>query len=314
MIDWPQLPSGGPAPVWDGHCFRVGGRELPLLCYNDNDSGWSDGLTRLHEESAGREHYIDRASRAHALAALAPVLARPNPVILEVGCSSGYFLEDLSCFAPHALAVGSDYLAPVVERLVGHLPGVPLVQFDLTAAPFRDGQFDGIVALNVLEHIADHRKALAEMARMLKPGGVAVVEVPAGPGLYDFYDAHLLHHRRYRLGELKALARDCGLEVAEASHLGFFLYPAFALVKKRNRWLGRRMSEAERQRRVGRQIQMARSSRLMNAVMGLELALGRLTTPGASDVCSRAASRPRRAGGRRRPGRRRETLNRGERT
>ena len=41
--------------------------------------------------------------------------------------------------------------------------------------------------LNVLEHIDDHSSAIAQVARVLKPGGVAVVEVPAGPHLYDTY-------------------------------------------------------------------------------------------------------------------------------
>jgi SAM-dependent methyltransferase len=275
MLDWPTLVPGGPVPAWDGEAFVVGGRRTAVLRYHEHESGWSDGLTTLHEESAGRDHYIDRASRASALRALAPALARARPVILEVGCSSGYLLEDLTRRAAHAFAVGSDYLAGPLERLAGWLRGVPLVQFDLTAAPFRAGTFDGVVALNVLEHIADHERALAEIGRLLKPGGVAVLEVPAGPGLYDFYDAHLRHHRRYRLSDLRRQAEAAGLRVERGSHLGFLLYPLFAAAKKLNRWRGARLTPAQRQARVGGQIRMARSSRLLNAVMGLELALGR---------------------------------------
>ena len=122
------------------------------------------------------------------------------------------------------------------------MPGVPLIQLDLTHSPLPDNQLDAIVALNVLEHIDDDQKAMAEIARMLKPGGIAVIEVPAGPGLYDFYDAHLLHYRRYSRSSLRQMASGLGLEELEASHLGFFLYPPFALMKKRNRLRGRSLT------------------------------------------------------------------------
>jgi len=59
-----------------------------------------------------------------------------------------------------------------------------------------------------------------------RPGGAVVIEVPAGPQLFDVYDKVLMHHRRYELGGLRRLLEGVGFEVALASSLGTFLYPA----------------------------------------------------------------------------------------
>ena len=62
-----------------------------------------------------------------------------------------------------------------------------------------------------------------------------MIVVPVGPGNYDYYDRFLGHERRYARGELARKARAAGLEVLEDIHLGAPLYPAFWLVKQRNR-------------------------------------------------------------------------------
>ena len=112
MLEWPPLNESATRPIWNGRGFQVGSQTVPVLCYADRDSGWSEGLAQIHEESAGRDHYIDRASRAHALEALRPILGRGRPVVMEIGCNKGYFLADLIAHAPHAVVIGADYLSP----------------------------------------------------------------------------------------------------------------------------------------------------------------------------------------------------------
>ena len=70
-----------------------------------------------------------------------------------------------------------------------------------------------MTALNVLEYIDDDRKALTEIYRILKSGGLAHIEVPADPASFDLYDEVLLHFRRYRLSELIAKASAIGFVV-----------------------------------------------------------------------------------------------------
>ena len=70
---------------------------------------------------------------------------------------------------------------------------------------------------------------------MLKPGRPAALVVPAGPDTLDYYDRFLGHERRYARGELADKCRAAGLVPREDRHLGSLLYPAFWLVKQRNR-------------------------------------------------------------------------------
>ncbi len=275
LIHWPLLSENQPAPIWTGTDFLIGTERRKVLCYHERTSGWNKDLTRMHEDITGAHHYIDRASRQQAIDALAPLLKHPHPVLLEVGCSSGFFLEDLRSKAKHATLVGSDFIGEPLQELAGRLPGIPILQFDITHCPFGDSSFDGIVMLNVLEHIENDLEALKQVYRILKPGGLVVIEVPAGPHLYDFYDQHLMHYRRYQSKSLKSLAEKAGFQVERVSHLGFFLYPPFALVKKINRIRGKKMSESERQSKVSRQIRKGNTNRFMYALMKMELALGK---------------------------------------
>jgi SAM-dependent methyltransferase len=271
---WPVPPGAAASPVWTGDGFRVGSERRPLLAYTVGASGWTDDLTTFHEDNAGPDHFIDRASRRHALDQVKRHAKGPAPVVLEVGCSSGFFLEEVRRALPHALVVGADYVRGPLEQLAARRRDLPLLQFDLTSCPLPDESVDVVVLLNVLEHIGDDEAAVREVARILRPGGAVVIEVPAGPHLYDVYDKVLLHHRRYRLVGLCALLERCGLEVALASSLGVFLYPAFALVKM---WNKRYLAEPEEvQRRVvARAIRKSSRNRLCELLMAVEAGVRR---------------------------------------
>jgi SAM-dependent methyltransferase len=90
--------------------------------------------------------------------------------------------------------------------------------------------------LNVLEHIENDLGALQNAFNLLKPGGALIIEVPAGPSLYDAYDMELHHFRRYSVSELQAKLTQAGFKVSRKSHLGFVLFPAFAVIKLLNKW------------------------------------------------------------------------------
>lgn len=231
----PSPDGSSDAPQWTREGFRLGEALVPVLEYNENFSGWSDDLTALHEDSAGDSHPIDIASRDDALAQLRIHLKScVEPSILEIGCSSGFLLKSMVAEFPEATIVGADVVREPLLKLAKQLPSVPLMRFDLLKCPLPADSFDAVVMLNVLEHIEDDVAALRQVYRLLKPGGVLILEVPAGPHLYDAYDKTLMHFRRYRLSELCAEFRSVGFAVVRSSYLGFIVYPAFAYVKRRN--------------------------------------------------------------------------------
>jgi len=268
-ISFPAPPGCSAPAIWTGSEFLVDGNSLPILSYGTGPAAWSDELTEIHEAVAGGDHYIDRASREHTIGQLRRWLRVPGATIMDVGCSSGFLLKQLRRQFPDCAIVGADCIREPLERLAKDAPGIPLLQFDLAACPLADRTFDGLTLLNVLEHIEDDLTAARQLLRILKPGGIAVIEVPAGPALYDVYDRELLHFRRYSMAYLIGRLRTAGFEILNRSHLGFFLYPAFRIVKKRNR---KYLSSAPETRRIVLKESIARSgnSGAMHAIMRLE--------------------------------------------
>ena len=264
------------AVPWTGQAFDYDGRQVRVLTYDVLPSGWTEELTQLHEQTGGSQHFIDIASRRYACEEVLRCITHASSTVLEIGCSSGFLLQELIEKLPGHCVVGADYTIGTLEALGRQMPGVPLAQFDLTRCPLPDDFADVIVLLNVLEHIGDDQAAMAQLFRIVKPGGAVIIELPAGPSLFDVYDRVLMHHRRYTMASLtKALQRH-GFVVERRSHLGFFLYPLFYLAKRLNKRrypIGRDIDE---KRLVAGMIATTRkSSTLMNFVMRCEHALRR---------------------------------------
>lgn len=113
--------------------------------------------------------------------------------------------------APRVLVVGGGQLGKGMEPLVKS-PGIEIVHTDVYLSPivdvacdghslpFADESFDAVVAQAVLEHVADPHRVVAEMHRVLRPGGVAYAETPfmqqVHEGAYDFTRFTELGHRR----------------------------------------------------------------------------------------------------------------------
>lgn len=272
---WPRLADNQLAPVWVGSGFRIGSEFLGVLSYGDSQSAWSDELTAMHEAEASFSHPIDLASRALAARSIQILANRPSQLVLDIGCSSGFLIRDLQTRLPTLSIFGADYLLSVVMKAARSNPGIPFIQFDLRNCPLPDRCVDGVTALNVLEHIDDDFMALKEVYRILRPQGIAHVEVPAGPGCFDLYDEVLMHFRRYRLKDLAAMAQRVGFEVRSATHLGFLIYPAFRWVKLSNRARYSGLPLTAKQSVVKRHINTTGSSLWMRIALGAELKLGR---------------------------------------
>jgi ubiquinone/menaquinone biosynthesis C-methylase UbiE len=107
--------------------------------------------------------------------------------VLEVGCGRGVALPVLArLLAPHTLVgldVDPDLLAVAERRLAASGTRATLVPGDLLALPFPDGAFDLVVDFGTCYHVSDPARALAEVARVLAPGGRFVHETPVAQHL-----------------------------------------------------------------------------------------------------------------------------------
>ena len=180
--------------------------------------------------------------RAISMALLAPALAgRPATArILDAGCGTGHNLAHLARFGR---AVGVD-LSDEALRFC-RIRGAVAAKAGLLALPFPDATFDGVTSFDVLYHrwVADDRAAVAELARVLRPGGVLLVRVPALRALWGAHDEAVHSRHRYTRGEVKRLLRGAGLEVVRASYGNTLLFPLLAARRTLDRVTGRHGSD-----------------------------------------------------------------------
>ena len=142
----------------------------------------------------------------------------PGPRVLNAGAGAGSFSQRL---AENGFDVTSvDASSAAVEVLRGRVTG-EVARADVTALPFADAAFDAAVLGEVLEHVEDDRGALEEVARVLRPGGVLAVSVPADPKRFGPSDRWAGHVRRYSRQELLSACEAGGFTVERCRAWGF---------------------------------------------------------------------------------------------
>lgn len=145
---------------------------------NDGNSGAASGRidNRSYYDVMAGDYERERHHGYHLFLDESEVAAVAGLVrgrdVLEVGCGTGLILQRLACLARTARGVdlSEGMLAKARAR------GLDVVQGDATRLPFPDASFDVVVSFKVLAHVQDIRAAMAEMARVVRPGGYVAVE------------------------------------------------------------------------------------------------------------------------------------------
>src|SRR5688572_11313769 len=148
-------------------------------------------------------------------------LDNPDPRILDVGCGTGANLKMLGLYGR---AEGVDISEQAVEFCKRR--GLESVKLGaIEELPFEDQSFDIITALDVLEHLDDDAAGLQEIKRVLRPGGMLLLFVPAFMFLWGVQDDVSHHRRRYRLPELRRAVERAGFVVERTTYanITFFL-------------------------------------------------------------------------------------------
>ena len=96
------------------------------------------------------------------------------------------------------------------------------------ALPFKDGAFDLVSAFDVLEHCEPEADALAELSRVLAPGGRLLMSVPAYEWAWSDFDDANGHHRRYTRARTVEAVQKAGLRVARSTYAFGAVFPFFA--------------------------------------------------------------------------------------
>jgi len=110
--------------------------------------------------------------------------------------------------------------------------GLTVVRADACALPFGTDELDVVVAFDVLEHIPDDARAVAEVRRVLRPGGRLLVMVPTSMALWSAHDEAVGHVRRYERDQLLSLLQSAGFRLERVRAWNVVLRP---LVRWRRR-------------------------------------------------------------------------------
>src|SRR5439155_2966366 len=148
-------------------------------------------------------------------------IGKRRPRILDVGCGTGANLQMLANFG---VAEGVDVSTEALDFCRAR--GLSKVKHGAAEAlPYEDASFDLVTGLDVVEHLDDDVAGLSEMRRVLRPGGRAVLFVPAFMFLWGVQDDISHHRRRYTRAELTEAIEKAGLSVERSTYanITFFL-------------------------------------------------------------------------------------------
>ena len=156
--------------------------------------------------------------------------------VLDVGTSTGTNLRMLRD-AGFARVEGLDISEHAIRWCAAKGLG-PVTQGDVCNIPFSSETFDLVLATDVIEHVDDDRRALAEIHRVLKRGAYAIITVPAFGALWGLEDEASHHKRRYRANDVGRLIDAAGLLCEDSFYFNYLLFVPVFLTRTLMRFVG----------------------------------------------------------------------------
>lgn len=150
--------------------------------------------------------------------------------ILDIGCGTGETLTFLENFLdkPKLFGVDSSAVAIDFAKKRGHQK---ILKVDAQKLPFKEGTFDYVLLLDVIEHIEDDAGTILEAKRVLRPGGHIIVTTPALQFIWSEHDTAQGHYRRYVRRRIRSLATKSRMGIERISYFNFFLSPAIIAIR-----------------------------------------------------------------------------------
>ncbi|MCA2217896.1 class I SAM-dependent methyltransferase [Jidongwangia harbinensis] len=186
----------------------------------------------IHRIAQLEDHHWWFQERRAILARWVRALARSGVVpgaALDIGAAAGGNTRVLRRHGWRPIAL--EYSADGAD--VARTRGLTVLRGDATNLPLRAGTVDLVTAFDVIEHIEDDYLAVAEIRRVLRPGGTLLVTVPADMRLWSAHDVAAYHFRRYDRDGLTRVLTKAGLQIDELWSWNVLLRPAVALTRRR---------------------------------------------------------------------------------
>ncbi len=156
--------------------------------------------------------------------------------LLDAGCGTGGALLQLQRYGTTA---GFDF-SPLAVGFCRERGLPAIVQASVTDVPFATSHFDAVTSFEVLYHagVPDDAGAIRELARVLRPGGVLLLRLPAFEWLRSSHDAMVHTRHRYTRAEVRAKLAAAGLEPLRVSYANTLLFPLVVGVRLLQRLFG----------------------------------------------------------------------------
>jgi ubiquinone/menaquinone biosynthesis C-methylase UbiE len=164
--------------------------------------------------------------RAVERAGICSVAGGASPQILDAGCGTGGLILRLRNVWPDARWTGIDFMPLACELARGRCgPKVEIREASVTALPFPAASFDAVVSADVICQVEDAAGAVAEFFRVLRPGGVVVINVPAYMWMWSYHDDSCQTKHRYTRREIARLLGHAGFRAARVTHWNALPFP-----------------------------------------------------------------------------------------
>jgi SAM-dependent methyltransferase len=185
-------------------------------------------------------YWWHRARRSIIEVLLRQAVTGTSNRVLDVGAGTGATSLALRRFGT---VLGID-LSPEAMQIARDR-GLAVARMDATNLALPDASFDVVVALDVLEHLDDDVACVRELVRVLRPGGVLLVTVPAYNWLWSSHDVANRHLRRYRRHSLRRVLQQGDLDIEVCSYVMLSMLLPAAAYRLLERLPGRRRPDEE---------------------------------------------------------------------